>query len=246
LVPRSEIAVAYVGTLAWARETGGRIGFKDRRELIRLGALTAATDLPHYVWYGAGTKRRFPAPSDYGALKVPDTSAGKIAETLLGEVASPFMVNHSMRTYWFSRLIGVGWYRTRPADTADAQCFSIRSARWAIDIARNAGWDEARTNRLGEAIILNLNGRVPRSLGPEAHLMMRGVMVDVTGLHAWRINPANLDGVFADLPLLDQRRRLRPLFYPEAERHPDCRAHFATRYLGFGLLMKHCPWQVEQ
>jgi hypothetical protein len=259
-----EIALSVVGTLAWARYTGGRIGFRDRRELVRLAAVTAALDGPNFVAYRLRTKRRFPDPIDYGSLKAPDTAVAGTAATLLRELAPSFIVNHSLRTYWFSRLMGiaagvsfddellylaalahdVGLFSGYSPVTSEAPCFSIRGADWAIGIARKAGWGVGRTDRLAEAVILNLNGRVPASLGMEAHLMMRGVMVDVTAFHAWRINPATLEAVFDALPLLDQRQSLWPMFDAGAERHPDCRGHFATHFLGFGFLMRHSPWRA--
>jgi hypothetical protein len=125
--------------------------------------------------------------------------------------------------------------------SAQEQCFSIRGAHWATEIAESARWSKERTDRLAEAITLNLNGRVRRRLGAEAHLMMRGVLVDVTGLYAWCVKPADIREVFQDFPRLDQRTKLPPAFRAEASRHPECRAHFALRYLGFGLLMRHPP-----
>jgi hypothetical protein len=104
-----------------------------------------------------------------------------------------------------------------------------------------SGVEGGRRDRLEEAITLNLNGRVPARLGVEADLMMRGVLLDVTGLYAWRINPLDVKELFAQAPLLDQPHRLWPLFRDEAQRHRQCRAHFAVRWLGFGFLMRHNP-----
>ncbi|RJF88597.1 hypothetical protein D3874_17665 [Oleomonas cavernae] len=251
-----------VGTLAWARETGGRIDFKDRLALTRLAAVSLFAELPDMALYRLGLKRRFPAAVGFAALKAPDTAAARAAETLLGELTPPFMVNHSLRTYWFSRLIGLaaglpfddeilylaslthdlGFYGPYAAATPDAACFTIRSARCACDIAHQAGWDAARKHRVAEAVILNTNGHVPQAQGVEAHLMMRGVLIDATGMHAWRLNPAELSAVFERLPLLDQQEQLWPTFSAEADRQPRCRGHFAKRYLQFGLMVKLSPW----
>ena len=72
--------------------------------------------------------------------------------------------------------------------------------------------------------------------------MMRGVLVDATGLHAWRLNPDDLSAVFERLPLLDQQEKLWPVFSNEADRHPHCRGHFAKNVLQFGLLVGLSPW----
>jgi hypothetical protein len=119
------------------------------------------------------------------------------------------------------------------------RCFSIDSAHWAIDIAARTRWDNARKDRLAEAVILNLNGRVSSKRGTEAHFMMLGVLADVTGLYAWRISSADISRIVRDYPRLDEDHKLFPLFAKEANSNPSCRAHFAMRYLAFGFFMRH-------
>jgi hypothetical protein len=67
-------------------------------------------------------------------------------------------------------------------------------------------------------------------------------MLDVTGLHAWSLHPATVQGVFGRHPRLEQRRDLWPVFSQEADAHPACRGFFAKRYLQFGLLVRLAPW----
>lgn len=144
-----------VGTLVWARRSGGRVTFRDRLSLARLAAGSLLADLPDLLTYRLGLKRHFPNAVALEALKTPDTKAANAAETLLAELTPPFMVNHSLRTYWFSRLIGIGagikfddellyvaslthdmgFYGRYATPTPDAKCFSIRSARSACEIA---------------------------------------------------------------------------------------------------------------
>jgi hypothetical protein len=251
-----------VGTLAWARRTGGRIDLRDRLTLVRLGVGSLLASLPDLIAYRLGLKRSFPASVDLEALKTPDTKAARAAETLLTELTPPFMVNHSLRTYWFSRLIGLGagisfddellyvaslthdlgFYGRYAEPTPDAECFTIRSARSASDIAKAATWDLAREERLAEAVILNANGHVPPAVGVEAHLMMRGVLADATGIHAWRMHPDSIKKVFDHLPMLDQKEKLWPTFRDEANRQPRCRGYFAKNYLQFGLMVRLSPW----
>jgi len=94
-----------VGTLAWAKRTGGRIDFRDRLTLMKLAAGSLLAELPDLVTYRLGLKRSFPAFVDLDGLKPPDSKAARAAEMLLAELAPPFLLNHSVRTYWFSRLI---------------------------------------------------------------------------------------------------------------------------------------------
>jgi len=255
--------MTYVGTLPWARQTGGRIRVRDRAELIRLAGLTAVLDMPPYLSYRWRNRHATP-PATNLTLDPPVTVAACDALERLNAAAPDFVVNHSVRTYWFSRWIGeaagmefdnellylaclahdVGLCTSsspvHPMPSGE-DCFSIRGARWATDIATSARWDPKRTDRLAEAITLNLNGRVPPRLGVEAHLMMRGVLLDVTGLNASGLDPARTQGLFQQVQRLGQRKRLPAVFQAEATCHPACRAHFALRGLGFGILMRHPP-----
>jgi hypothetical protein len=138
----------------------------------------------------------------------------------------------------------VGCYAPYATATPQPECFTIRSAQAACDVLDQAGWDAARRDRVAEAVTLNLNGHVPEERGAEAHLMMRGVLVDATGLHAWRIHPDSIRKVFDQLPMLDMRDSLLPLFMGEADRHTHCRGHFARRYLQFGLMVRLSPWNA--
>jgi hypothetical protein len=253
----------YVGTLAWARDTGGWLSFRDRLTLTKLNAASLFSELPDLVSYRLGLKRNFPHEIDAASLTPADSAAARASEALLTELAPPFMVNHSLRTYWFSRLIGmgmglsfddealyvaslthdIGFYGRYARATDGAECFTIRSAQAADEILDRSGWDAARRDRVAEAVILNTNGHVPPELGIEAHLMMRGVLTDATGMHAWRVHPQTVDAVFEHLPLLDQGERLWPTFSEEADRHPRCRGYFAKRYLQFGLMVRMSPWK---
>jgi hypothetical protein len=136
----------------------------------------------------------------------------------------------------------IGLFGSYGTATPEAECFAIRSARVAFDVLAACRWDRARQERVAEAITLHVNGDVPRALGPEAYLLEQGVMLDVTGLHAWNLHPATIAGVFARAPRLDQRTALWPAFRDEARAHPQCRGFFAMRYLQFGLLVRWAPW----
>jgi hypothetical protein len=252
-----------VGTPAWARATGGRLGFADRLQLARAAAANLVRELPDLVTHRLGLKRRYPAPVDVDRLLAPDTHVAKTAETLLAELAPAYMVNHSLRTYWFARLLGLGaslrfddealyvasllhdagFFGRYATAAPEAECFAIRGANAALELLRDAGWDAARRERVAETIILHVNGTVPPEQGIEAYLMERGVLLDTTGLYAWDLNPSCVTRVFEQHPLLDQREQLWPLFSREAHAHPRCRGRFAERYLQFGLLIRLSPWR---
>jgi hypothetical protein len=251
---------APVGTRAWARATGGRLDFRDKLTLLGDATALLVRDLPKILGYRLKLQRKFPPAVDLDRWSPPDTAAAKSAETLLRELAEPFMVNHSIRTYWFSRLIGESTHVSHDDEVLyvasllhdlgfygiyreGAECFAVRGGEAAFRILMEQGWEEPRAERVAEAITLHVNGVVPPEQGHEAHLMERGVLMDATGLNAWDVHPDNTARVFERLPFLDQRQALWAMFNAETRRYPRCRGHFAKWVLGFGLMVKTAPWK---
>lgn len=249
-----------VGTWAWSRETGGVLRRQDKIELLRLGGLLGL-HLPALAVYRLHLQPWRATKPDSVGRTTPDGDAATSVHTRLTDLAPPYLVNHSMRTYWLSRDIAAAMHRDFDdellfvaslahdvglLDTAEPEadqypCFAIRGARWAVDIARAVGWNETRVERLGDVITLNLNGTVPARRGIEARSMMMGVLADVTGIHRWRVHPEAVRALYTEFPVLDQDPRLATLFSSEANRHVHCRGHFAIHRLGFGWFMKHAP-----
>jgi hypothetical protein len=250
----------YVGTLAWSRETGGVLRWRDKVELVCLAGLVGL-HLPALALYRVNLRPWMGAkPMGNVPRKCPEETAATTAYAHLADIAAPYLLNHCLRTYWLSRYIAattrsdfddellfvaslahdVGLLDPTGPQTDQYPCFALRGARWAMEIARGAGWEETRIERLGDTVTLNLNGTVQRRRGVEARLMMLGVLAEVTGIHRWRVDPMTVRGLYTEFPVLDQDPRLATLFAAEANRHGDCRVHFAQR-LGFGLLMKHAP-----
>lgn len=254
--------MAKPGSWAWSKQTGGVLSAADRAWLMRTAFGQLMRDAPEILAWRRGKNRRRVPCIDYAALKPPDTAAARAAETILTELTPLYMQNHSLRTYWYGRLIGLGagidWddeglyvasllhdiglfgrYREEPAGVP---CFGVRGGHAAYELMRAQGADEARAESVAEAISFHLNGTVPLEDGPVAHLMEVGVMMDVTGLNAWRVNLDTIKQVLAALPRLDQKTEIWKAFSGEANRHRGCRAHFAKRWQGFGLLVRMAPW----
>jgi hypothetical protein len=248
------------GTLAWARRTGGELRFRDRLELLSIAVAHQARVLPAQLWSWLGLPARHPPAYDLAELRPPDSTAARRAEEHLATIAEPFLVNHSIRTYLWSRILarppGIPFDDellyvasllhdaglVEPHRSATGACFTLRSADAARALTEALGWHPARRDRLAEVITLHVNPRVARSLGAEAHLMNGGVVLDVTGLRLWEVHPELARAVLERLPRLDMKRRLWEIWRCEADAHPRCRGRFANRYLQFGHRVRSAPF----
>lgn len=248
-----------LGTLAWARATGGRLRPRDRVAYLTAAVARQLRVLPAELWWRVGLPRH-PARVDIEAIRPPDTVVATAAERHLETIAEPYMVNHSIRTWAWGRVVaaldGVRfddellWVASlmhdagvlEPHRRSAGECFSLRSADAARQVVSPFAWDAARGDRLAETITLHLNPYVPPARGAEAHLMSAGVLLDVIGVRFWDLHPEVVQAVLARWPRHDMKRRLWADFAGEALAHPACRGHFAKRWLQFGWRVRSAPF----
>jgi hypothetical protein len=214
-----------VGGTEWERAGGPPLSFGQRLSLLSgAGAVILADIGPRLLWllerWGFPTVHRRPEKIDLKAWTPPDTQAARTAEQFLKEVSSGPMINHSLRTYYFAGIMyelagrrqsldrealyvaavlhDIGLFQDVPP--ADEHCFSVGSAREARRIAKDAGWDEARQDRIAAAITTNLNPFVPLAgFGPEAHFMNVGGLVEVIA-QEWKAHPENVAELLRHYP----------------------------------------------
>jgi hypothetical protein len=244
-----------VGTLAWARKTGGRLGFFDRLTLTRQAILVRALRKKQ-------PRENFPAVRfDANDYAIPDTNAAKRAIAVATALSKPFLLNHCYRSFHFARLlakankvphdmellfIGTTLHDLGLTDSyCDGQkgehCFGVTGARRAREAMQGEGWSTQKLEALEEAIILHLNIQVPfRKHGAEAHLLHAGVMLDMVGARIGEIK-GGVEKVVEMHPRLDHKA-----FVPAAVRHqcsirPNSRVAFLVKK-GFGELVQAAPF----
>ncbi|MBI5569937.1 MAG: HD domain-containing protein [Desulfomonile tiedjei] len=265
--PVKASALPAVGTLEWEREGGPPLSFGQKVSVLSGAAAVILGDFgPRILWllsqWGLFPVRR-PKRVDLAAWAPPDTRAARDAEAYLREVSSQPMVNHSLRTYYFSGILyelsglkqsidrealyvaallhDVGLFQTAPP--AKEHCFTVGSAREARRIAKDAGWDEARQDNIAVAITTNLNAFVPLDqFGPEAHFMRVGGLVEVIA-QEWKVHPENLVEILGRYPrdgFADEAVRL-----VQREVKQNTRGRFACLDPLFPILVKHTSFSLE-
>jgi hypothetical protein len=241
-----------VGSVAWERAGGPPLSLGQRLRLLAGGSRILISDLvPRLLFPRWST----PSKVDLARWSPPDTSAARAAEGLLRAVSNAEFTHHCLRTYYFSAIrCELGGMTDRVdketlyvaavlhdvglfASPGDERCFTVASAREARRIATEAGWDEARQDRMAMAITSNLNSTVPlEEFGPEAFVLSEGGIVEVAG-QPWKVHPENLAEILGRFPrdgfVADSVQRVRS----ERERHPGC------RWSCYGFLF---PWMLRR
>jgi hypothetical protein len=197
--------VSYVGTWAWALETGGALRRQDRIRLVLQGAAARLARVPSR-W----RSRVLGEHASLALLDPPDSALAREADERVRELSSPALYGHCARTWAFATLFA---QRDRVAHDpellylacmlhdlcltekhwgydARAKCFAVEGAHAAHALVHGHGASEARARKVAEAISLHLNITVPARLGVEAHLLSKGVSLDVVGRRLHQISPA--------------------------------------------------------
>ncbi len=246
-----EGAMSDLGTWEWAERTHGRMSRRDRLRTVRQGALAQLGRLPS-AWRSAilGEDRFYELPA------APDSPLARTADERVLELSAPPLYGHCVRTWMFSELFaqrdGVGHDPellylacllhdlglTDAHDGADptAACFAVEGARAAHSLLCDHGEAEDRARTVAEAISLHLNVEVPARMGPEAHLLSKGVSLEAVGRYAHQLPNGPKRAVLEQFPRDGSAQHLADVTSRQADKRPDSRAGLAKK-LGFQKLV---------
>ncbi len=253
---------ATTGSLAWVRETGGRMGPRDILGQLGAGVALQMRILPAQILSRFGLWRPKRVDLDPREIKAPDSRAAREAEALCREASLPFLLNHSLRCYLWGRLLAsanghkldeelfyvacllhdLGLTEKYGHPEPDVHCFTLLSAGPARNLAGKEGWVRERQDALVEAITLHLNVSVGLEHGVEAHLLNASTALDVTGLRLWELPRERVNEVHAIHPRLGLKTKIGERWSYETELRPDSRARFLSRYLQFNGRIKAAPF----
>jgi HD domain-containing protein len=249
-----------VGTWEWAQETGGSLRHRDRLRLIGQGVLARLTRMPS-DWrdrlLGEHASLTLPEP--------PDSALAREADECVRELSRPALYGHCARTWTFAALFAqrdrvehdrellylacmlhdLGLTERHWGSDPQSGCFAVEGARAAHAFVHTRGGGQERARTVAEAISLHLNVTVPVRLGAEAHLLSKGVSLDVVGRRLHQIPPATVVAVDGRYPRDACSAELARSVTKQAQLRPTSRAALLRR-LGFVALIERNPLEDRQ
>lgn len=235
-----------LGSLAWARRTGGRLSFRDKAALVR-GALSTLAE-------GVRLARRARSRVGLEYLDPPETPMVLAARERCLALSTPSMANHCFRTAYWTVLVlhqherltdrnrETAWVAAllhdvgldRPLLEGD---FSLGGVHVLESLAREVGWSDEQTQEAGDAIVSNLGTGVDAArLGQVAWAMNVGGLGELGFLlHRAQMRKDRLAELERRYPRTDFRRDAMRLIADEKRRLPDGRFAFLGRF--FPLIM---------
>jgi hypothetical protein len=173
-------------------------------------------------------------------MPVPDSALARRARELIADVAAPFLVNHSVRSYaWAVELAHHDRLEFDPeilyvsAMLHDiglvpaydlGGCFEVDGAIAAERFAREAGEPEAGARAIYDVVALHMVETLPPDPASEVVLLWDSTGIDVTGDRLTDVRAAIIPGVLAAYPRVDFKREFTALFVDQASKKPTCRA----------------------
>lgn len=240
-----------VGSLAWARRTGGKLSSAERLRMTLQGISAQLKRVPRQLRRKLGLPRAS-APLELDALAAPDSPVAKAAEQALADSSPTPLVHHCYRSYAWGRVLATGRGITLDTElfyvaallhdlglgnieqAPGSCCFALDGAEAALRVLDAAGWDPARSATVAEAISLHLNVRVPlRHHGAEAHFLNAATALDVIGLGLGSIPAEHQRQVLQVHPRDGWNDTIQDLLRQQVRSRPGSRIHFLAKTFGF-------------
>ena len=184
------------------------------------------------------------------AAREPQGALASAAAKLCEECGPVWLSNHCRRVWAFAAAMGTMADLSFDAEVLytaamlhdlglterffqTEECFSLRSAREARELARAHGASAAQSTRIADAILLHLEIRVPLQEGHEAHLLQAAAMFDLLGRAQYRLTPELIRDVLEAAPRGAFQRELSAQMRALATQLPNTRVGFYCRRFEF-------------
>lgn len=236
-----DMTLERIGTLDWARQTGGRLDAAARDAIQRANvahqaAMLAAADRG----FGDAMRRM-----DLDAIAVPDSRLAKDAEAYVASVSPQSLTDHCHRTFLWGALLAqadetpiddvevfylasllhdLGCVEAHNHKLPDVHCFAVEGALSAETYLTDNGVEPARVAVAAEAIALHVNTwGIDAGHGPVAVYLRAGAASDVAGERAREIPAAVSREVLRRHPGGDFATMIGGFLQKETGARPDSR-----------------------
>lgn len=217
-----------MGTLAWAKRTGGRLNENEKIALARNFASLRAEMVFDEARHRLGLLH--PAKIELDSLTPPDTKLVRDADEFARSFYNDVLWDHCLRTYYFGAQVaafeGIKFDRElfyaaaichdvgldeAAAGSVATCCFACSGGKLTCEHLTEKGHGDAAV-RVGDAISTHINMFVPLDQYPaENTLLAMGAMCDIFGAYVRRIERSTLAATVERTPRTNLLEAFGPL-----------------------------------
>ncbi|MCG8691128.1 MAG: HD domain-containing protein [Minwuiales bacterium] len=251
-----------IGTIAWARQSGGRLTAAERDRIQRAVVEQQARSMAAASDGMRDTIRKL----DLDAIPRPDSAIARKAEDYAMALSPHYLLNHCHRTYLWGALLAqadggpiedaellyvasllhdLGVVDAHFGKNQRAHCFAVEGALAAETLLNQHGMEPERTETVADAISLHINVLgVGAEHGQTAQYLAAGARCDVFGERAREIPKSDAREVLIRYPGLGVRSDFSAFLEQEAALRPEARmAHNRALMTANGPIPPVFWWQ---
>ncbi|MEV6768770.1 phosphohydrolase [Nocardia sp. NPDC051030] len=239
----------------WAKRTGGNL---TRAQQLRVAGRTLAlipSSVPGAVRYRLG--RRGAGRLNFDDVRLPDSKLATAAEEEARDTLPPWLFNHSMRTYFFARVLtqidGIkvddelayagSLLHDRGLDRpTPGRCFTVVGGERAVAVAEAVGVDPKRAQAVGAAASDHANAGIDHHLDIPGGYVLAGSLVDCMAKRLDEFDPTWVAALLTRYPRLNLKRELITALHAEARAVPNGRLNVVVRLMPASLVMGAAPY----
>ncbi|MFI5783258.1 phosphohydrolase [Nocardia sp. NPDC051570] len=235
----------------WAKSSSGNLTARQKRQLTRMVAKETPAAVASALRYRLGTR----GTGRTDLATIPDSRLARQAEEEARESLSPYLLEHSYRSYFFGRVLaGIDGARVDDElvyvssllhdltlDTpTPGQCFAYVSGARAAELARSWGADPDWAEAVGAAGCGHLTPGA--GLDDPAAFVLAGSSVDAIGRRMEEFDPAWVTELLGKHPRHGLKRNLVAAMRAEARAVPDGRVRHADRAGTVSFMIRRAPF----
>ncbi|XID74987.1 HD domain-containing protein [Alkanindiges sp. WGS2144] len=245
-----------IGSYTWTTLSNGKLSMKEKLSLINQIMAPSMQQFMTTALRLDKSKRKL----QFDDIAVPDTLFVKEAMGELEHYATPTLIAHSWRTYYWGAAFGL--MRQQDFDpemlligcllhdlglTADhaspeCGCFTLASAKAANTWSQKVGYPNEKAELVADMICLHMNGHLEHNARIESRLLQQGASCDVIGAGYYQLYEDYRNKVLQQYPRQDFNRVFSQLLAQEAKQRPHSRTAL-LRQLGLPLMIRLNPFK---
>ena len=240
----------------WATRTGGNLSRQEHRYLVGVILRELPTALAALLRYRLG--KRGTGRIELGDVAVPTSTLARRAEEFVQQELSPYVLEHSYRTYYLGRVLAASDGAEVDAEAVylasllhdlhldhptPGRCFAVTGAERTLSLLVEWGADQRTATTVAMAVCGHVTPGADHNLCDPAGFVLAGSLADIIGRRLDETDPAWLAELHQRYPRDGLKGLMAAALRGQGKAVPHGRIQLANRWAGLPLLVQTAPYR---